>query len=114
MLSRRELFEKTKKLWPAEIDTSEHTIDGVLIKGGQIENEIYNKIESSLDKNNHWMQISCWSLHQAIIVPNSDVPVIIFMKDVSFDCYQQMMLQNLNGDECWKFEFDIYRNLKIE
>lgn len=108
--TRKELFEKTRSLWPESIDLNGHYIGENLVKGGQILNELYSQIESSIDEEDHWMQISCWSFHQAIEKPSTS-SLISILNDVSYVEYEKMMLENLSGDDCWLEELSIYQSL---
>ncbi|WP_141235611.1 hypothetical protein [Pseudoalteromonas sp. NBT06-2] len=112
--TKKELFEKTRLLWPDSVDLNGQYFGEIFITGGEVLNEIYQKIESSLDKNDHWMQISCWSFHQAIEKPVGDSALISILNDVSYEVYEKMMLENLNGDECWQAELKIYGSLESD
>lgn len=114
MFTKKDLFNRTKKLWPLEINLSGQSFDDRFVKGGQVLNEIYYRIESSLDENDDWMQISSWAFHQALSVTFRGESGGISIDEVSFELYERMMLENLNGDECWQAELKIYETLNIE
>ncbi|MEG3768910.1 hypothetical protein [Alteromonas sp. 14N.309.X.WAT.G.H12] len=111
LFTRKSLFEKTRKLWPDKINLNGQYFGRSLVTGGQVLNEIYHQIESSLNENDHWMQLSCWSFHQAIEKPDN-LTTIINIDDIAYESYEKMMLENLNGDDCWEEERKIYESLK--
>ena len=108
-----DLFEKTKALWPAQIDLSVMVINGRHVKGGQILVELYNRLESSFDENDHWNQIAIWAFYQCIWPFSSDyseddASIVLLIEDVTFEKFDEKMRENLLGDDCWKDEREIY------
>lgn len=113
-VNKKILFDKTRALWPKFIDKEvalEHS------GSAQILNELRYKIEASISEDDHWMQISVWSYHQALWAyllqsvnstkSNKEIAELS-LHDVEFDEFDRMMIQNLNGDDCWAEERKIY------
>ncbi len=102
-----ELFEKTKALWPAQIDLGGMVINGRYVKGGQILVELYDHLEASFDENDHWNQIAIWAFHQSI--PDyDDEHLVISTDDITFEKFDGNMRKNLLGDDCWILERKVY------
>ena len=89
-----DLFEKTKALWPAQIDLGGMVINGRHVKGGQILVELYNRLETSFDEDDHWNQIAIWAFHQSIWPFSSDYSEddaarVLLIGDVTFEMFDE-------------------------
>ena len=111
-MNKAELFKRTQALWPKSVDLTQSSsgiIEGVTL--AQLLNELYYSIEGTIDENDHWMQIAIWAYYQAIPKKTLDELLIVSPWDVSFEDFDKMMFQNLNGDECWVKERKIWNGI---
>jgi hypothetical protein len=118
--SKRELFENARSRWPEEmqiLDIQPIILSCIYTK--PCLNEIYRKIEKSMDISDDWNQVSAWAFHQALdklgrYKYRNSSDRILRPKDVSFKSFNTMMMRNLAkdkwGDE-WKNEREIYLRL---
>ncbi|CAM2871596.1 hypothetical protein [Pseudoalteromonas distincta] len=111
MKSRKELFLKSKELWPTDINIGGELIEGQHLKGQDLLNCMYQQIESTIDLSDDWGQVSSWAFHQALTIYSRDRDSKFTKEDVPFSIYDQMMLENLSGDDCWADEFKAYNLL---
>lgn len=113
MESRKELFLKTRALWPEEIKLSGDYVDGKFFYGGNLLNALYHRIDSTIEEGDEWLSVSIWAFHQALPDPEQSAYEyhVINICDVSYELYQEKMLDNLRGDPCWEQELKIYENL---
>ena len=114
MFSRKELFYKTMSMWPDSINLHVDDRDGKGGKRQQLLNEIYDRIESSLGQTDELTLLSSWAFHQAISSTAVGVDVFFCAEKVPYELYEQKMFENLRGDDCWKFELDIYFKLQTD
>lgn len=111
-LNKQELFERTRMLWPEVIDLPSVSESGSRSDVAQLLHEIYRQNESKFDENDHWMQLAIWAYHQSISKAYVENDFKVYPRDVDFSDFDQMMIQNLKGDECWEHERKIYLDSK--
>jgi hypothetical protein len=114
MQNRKELFFKTRQFWPVEISIEDNVFSDENAKNQDLLNSIYKNIEASIEQGDDWLQVSIWAFHQALSLFIKDKAAPIFVNEVDYSVYETMMFENLNGDECWRSELEIYNALNIE
>jgi hypothetical protein len=106
MQNRKELFFITRQFWPVEISIEDNFSSD--------ENAKNQGLLTSIEQDDDWLQVSIWAFHQALSLFIEDKAATIFVNDVDYSVYEKMMFENLNGDECWRSELEIYNALNIE
>ncbi|WP_054114276.1 hypothetical protein [Marinagarivorans algicola] len=110
-INKKKLFDKTQALWPKVLKQDTLLAQSSL---AQVLNDLYYRIEASISENDHWMQISIWAYYQALPKESNGEITDFSPHDVDFDEFDRMMVQNLNGDECWAEERNIYLSSEVK
>ncbi|MFN3228299.1 MAG: hypothetical protein ACK41P_00425 [Asticcacaulis sp.] len=109
------LFEKTKALWPEEVRTEELSEYG-LPEFGDLFNEIYWRLESSVDDADEWLKLSIWSYHQALgeckKTAIESYSFVVNTRSVEFSRWDHFMLFNMEGEDLWSDYLKVYLNDK--
>lgn len=100
-INKRGLFERAKALWPEMIDLEGMSRRGECADAEQVLVELYCKVEASIEESDHWMQIAIWAFHQAISESAIKENTKVYPRCVGFEDFDHMMIENLQGDDCW-------------
>ena len=100
------LFKIVKGYWPSEIVVDMNLQDQI--------NKLYWGVDSKIDhQKEHWLNLSAWSFHQALCkfkdveVANGNLTIRI--SNIPIELFNDQMLFNLGGDDCWENEREEYQ-----
>lgn len=114
-MTRSDLFERAKALWPEENPLGDAVKNGAEVYETPSLVATYDAIEAQIGKGDDWAQISAWAFHQALwseaTVALHRGATSVSRETVSFDAFDKRMRRNLQ-DASWSAELSEYLEMR--
>ncbi|MEM6639478.1 MAG: hypothetical protein AAF610_06215 [Pseudomonadota bacterium] len=113
-MTKQELLQRARALWPETIPLSSALVADGVIHAIPILNSIYQPIEASIDRSDNWLVVSTWSFQQALYQAACDAVLSgqteLATSDVALTAFDQKMHDNL-CDQTYADEQAAYQTL---